>query len=271
MKKWMKNAAAVGFLALFLPYTMTLLINGRQGIHREQELPQLEYRVLSRLLQEDYSWMEDGTLDLMAILYRTECLRTQNGEQETEEGGTLAVYDRNYQRAYEAVVRTEGKAITIDGAYRELPYHVVSAGRTREGILLGEAYDYVLAADCPHDKESEAYLKNYRVSGEDLSKVLGVDFTPEAVRVERDSSDYVSRIRISDTEWKGEEFRSLLHLSSSCFFLEEEGGEIRVTVKGSGHGFGMSLYTANRMIQEGAEPIEIFQKFYRDPACITIP
>ena len=83
MKKWMKSAAAVGFLVLFLPYTMTLLINGRQGIHREKELPQLEYQVLSCLLLEDYSWMEDGTLDLMAILYRTECLRTQNEKKET--------------------------------------------------------------------------------------------------------------------------------------------------------------------------------------------
>ena len=270
MKRWMKSVAAVGFLVLFLPYTMTLLINGKQGIHREKELPQLEYEVLSCLLQEDYSWMEDGTLDLMAILYRTECLRAQDERQETTQG-VLSPYDKSYQRIYDAVVRTEGQAVTIDGGYRELPYHVVSAGRTREGALLGEAYDYVLAADCPFDKESEAYLKNYRITKEDLSKALGTDFSPEFAAIERDSSDYVSRIKAADTEWKGEEFRSLLHLPSSCFFLEEDGEEIRVTVKGSGHGFGMSLYTANRMIQEGAQPSEVFQKFYEGAVCITIP
>ena len=270
MKKWMKSAAAVGFLVLFLPYTMTLLINGRQGIHREKELPQLEYQVLSCLLLEDYSWMEDGTLDLMAILYRTECLRTQNEKKETEEG-MRSVYDKDYQRIYDAVVRTEGQVVTIDGVYKELPYHVVSAGRTREGTLLGGSYAYVRSAECPYDKESGAYLKNYQISKEDLSKVLGEDFVMEVVDVERDSSDYVSRIRVADTEWKGEEFRAMLHLPSSCFFLEEEDGEIWVTVKGSGHGFGMSLYTANRMIQEGAQPSEIFQTFYQDSACITIP
>ena len=44
-----------------------------------------------------------------------------------------------------------------------------------------------------------------------------------------------------------------------------------MTVKGSGHGFGISLYTANRLVQEGQEAPEIFQKFYQDAKCITIP
>ena len=72
MNRLIKNAAAFGFLILFLPYTMTLLMNGRQGIHREEELSSLEYQVLSCLMSEDYSWMEDETLELMAVLYGQE-------------------------------------------------------------------------------------------------------------------------------------------------------------------------------------------------------
>ena len=43
MKKYIQNIGAVLFLTLCLPYTMTLLMNGRDGIHTEQELPELEY------------------------------------------------------------------------------------------------------------------------------------------------------------------------------------------------------------------------------------
>ena len=42
MKNYLKNLVTVGFLALFLPYTITLLVNGRQGIHRESEWTELE-------------------------------------------------------------------------------------------------------------------------------------------------------------------------------------------------------------------------------------
>ena len=55
------------------------------------------------------------------------------------------------------------------------------------------------------------------------------------------------------------------------FYMEESDDGIMVTVKGNGHGFGISLYTADCMVQEGAGLTEIIQKFYRDAACITIP
>lgn len=53
--------------------------------------------------------------------------------------------------------------------------------------------------------------------------------------------------------------------------MEESDDGIMVTVKGNGHGFGISLYTADCMVQEGAGLTEIIQKFYRDAECITIP
>ena len=269
MKRLLTNMTAIAFLALFLPYTMTLLINGRQGIHKEEVLPELEYEVLSCMMQEDCSWMADGTLDLMAVLYRTECVRKG---QETGNGETgLEVYDGNYSRMYDAVGRTQGQVVTIGGAYKELPYHAVSAGRTREGVLLGEAYAYVLAVECPEDKEAGEYLKRYQIPQEGLAEALGQDFSAEGTELQRDSSDYVSHVRSRDKEWQGEAFRSLLHLPSSCFYMEESDDGIMVTVKGNGHGFGISLYTADCMVQEGAGLTEIIQKFYRDAECITIP
>lgn len=268
MKKLLSNTVAVVFLVLFLPYTMTLLINGKQGIHREEELPALEYQVLSCLMSGDHAWMEDGTLDLMAILYRTECVRA--GVQEEEK--VPEVYEEAYGRMYDAVMRTRGQVITIDGEYKELPYHAVSSGRTREGRLLGESYAYALAVDCPCDRESEEYLHIYRVSVEGLLSVLGTD-SLEDMNLVRDDAGYVTHIEIAGKEWQGEAFRSLLHLSSSCFYMDTDTaeGEVQITVKGSGHGFGLSLRTADYMVREGMGIPEIIQTFYQNAACITIP
>lgn len=268
MRKFVKNAMAVGFLLLFLPYTVTLLINGRQGIHREEALPDLEYEVLSCMMEEDYSWMGEGTLDLMAILHRTECVR---GERTEDAGHPAEVYDENYQRMYEAVLRTQGQVITVGGEYRELPYHAVSAGRTREGRLLGEDYACVRAADCPQDRESDRYLWVCTLSETEFAEAVGERCDPTELEYHRDDSDYVTKVTAPGTEWTGEAFRSLLHLPSSCFWIDEIEGGIRITVKGSGHGFGISLYTADRMIRDGESISDLIQKFYEGAECITIP
>lgn len=271
MKKYLKNIAAVGFLILFLPYTVTLLANGRQGIHQEEQLPEIEYQVLYRLMQEDYSWMEDGTLELMAVLCRTECKREQT--EAVKESSVSGLYGENYDRAYQAVLHTEGQVITIDGVYKELPYHAVSAGVTRDGTLLGEEYAYVKSVECREDREAESYLHICSLTEKELKEALksDEDISPEDLILERDQEAYVTQVKSSSKSWTGEKFRSLLHLPSSCFCIEPQQGGIRIVSKGNGHGFGISLYTANRYIQKGADKLEIIQKFYQDAECITIP
>lgn len=271
MKKFLKNMTAVGFLILFLPYTVTLLANGRQGIHQEEQLPELEYQVLYRLMQEDYSWMEDGTLELMAVLFRTEYVRGQ--AESVKEPSVYGLYEENYERSYQAVVHTKGQVITIDGTYRELPYHAVSAGVTRDGLLLGGEFAYVNSVECREDREAESYLQICSLTEEELKEALksDEDILPEDLVLERDPSEYVTQVKSSSKSWTGENFRSLLHLASSCFYIEPQQGGIRIISKGSGHGFGISLYTANRSIRDGADKIDIIQKFYQNAECITIP
>lgn len=268
MRRFVKNVTAVGFLLLFLPYTITLLLNGKQGIHREETLSDLEYEVLACMMAEDYSWMEDGTLDLMAMLHRTACVR---GEPAGGESHPVRIYDEKYRRMYEAVFRTQGQAIAIAGEYRDLSYHEVSAGVTRDGRLLGEEYVYVRAADCSHDRESDRYLWCCTLTEEEFAEALGENCDPDELEYDRDAWEYVTRVEGPGTEWTGEAFRSLLHLPSSCFFMERTEDGIKVTVKGIGHGFGISLYAADRMIRDGADVSEIIQKFYEGAECITIP
>ena len=156
MKNGLKMLWSILFLAIFLPYTAILLMNGRQGVSREEKLPDREYQVLAGLLQEDLSWMDEETLCLMAVLIRTELVRTGTSVMEEPQ-----VRQTAYEAACDAVKKTCGKVITIDGEYRALPWHGISAGRTRAGILLGEEYSYIHAVECPEDWESEDYGKHF--------------------------------------------------------------------------------------------------------------
>lgn len=267
----MKNILVVCFMILFLPYLITLVTSGRQGIGREEKLSEREYEVLETLLSEDLSWMDEQTLRLMAVLKRTEVVRQQETGISVVQETPSELYGDLYNRVYEAVKETEGQIVTIGGEYRELPYHGISSGKTRDGSLLGDDYAYIKTVDCPMDSQAEEYLQFFYMEKTDFQKCLGQAGTEVFPVLERDAADYVNRMILGDTILQGEKARELLHLPSSCFFLEEDGGRIRITVKGSGHGFGISLYTAGRMMADGADLSDVFQQFYEDAECITLP
>ena len=271
MKTAMKNILAVCFMILFLPYLITLVTSGRQGIGQEEKLSEREYAVLETLLSEDLSWMDEQTLQLMAVLKRTEVVRQRETGISVAQETPSELYGDLYNRVYEAVKETEGQVVTIGGEYLELPYHGISSGRTRDGSLLGDDYAYIKAVDCPLDSQAEEYLQFFYMENADFWKCLGQSEEGMVPVLERDEADYVNRMMFGDTVLQGEKARELLHLPSSCFFLEEDSGRIRITVKGSGHGFGISLYTAGRMMADGADLSEVFQQFYENVECITLP
>ncbi len=265
----LKHILSIIFLIVALPYVILILLNGRQGIGVSVKLPDLEYRVLERLLQEDLSWMEDGTVRLLAVLYRTE--EENNSSSGYMDDAAASIVGTEYDRAYQAVKETAGQILKIAGQDARIPYHMLSAGRTRDGRILGNDYAYLQEVDCPKDLTAENYLSVFRIPKEELRAALGNGFCMEKVQLEYDESGYVLAVVCEEKVWQGEEFRRRLHLPSDCFAMEPEGDSLRIVAKGIGHGFGISLYTANEKIREGMSFMEILEQFYQDISCITIP
>ena len=110
MKNYVKMFLAGIFLATAFPFTMVLLLNGRQGIHKEKQLDPVDYQVLQQMLAEDLSWMSDDTLKLLAVLYRTEAFCV--GESSAIEQLSLSeLYGEPYGRIYQAIESTSGMAV----------------------------------------------------------------------------------------------------------------------------------------------------------------
>ena len=74
----------------------------------------------------------------------------------------------------------------------------------------------------------------------------------------------VKTIKIGDKEFKGADIRTIFNLKSSTFTVELKDNEFVFTVKGYGHGVGMSQYGANHMANQGFSYEEILKHYYKD-------
>lgn len=177
---------------------------------------------------------------------------------ELEEIWGEALFDEYYEKICRAVQETAGRVLTYQGRYVDLPYHAVSAGKTRSGDLLGEEYSYLKAVECPGDLEAENFLRLVRLESTDSLEILS-----------RDEAEYVTEIRQGEASLAGEEFRQEHDLASSCFTLQEQDNGWVIATKGLGHGFGLSMYQAQRQAWQGNTYLEILEYFYTGMECIS--
>ena len=81
----------------------------------------------------------------------------------------------------------------------------------------------------------------------------------------RSAGDTVLSCTVGGVQTTGQELRGLLGLRSARFWLDYEGDALCFTVKGYGHGVGMSQAGAQVMAQSGSTYAEILAAYY--PGC----
>ena len=288
MREKIKTAASILVILILLPYVAVVFCTGElAGGQTEPEEIQLERCVAQILPMQISVTYETEALKAQAVVIRTNLLRAAmeyygaaDWQQAVEdlreadlealgfsvctEDGAEKLWSYENRQRYEEKCRTAaeetlGPVLALDGELKDLPYHAVSAGKTREGGTLGKDYAYLASVDCEGDVASADYLQ--------------ISYFPDMelpVIESRDSAGYVMSVRLADETLTGEAFRFRYKLNSSCFTTEETDGGVRVVTRGLGHGFGMSLYTAGRMALAGQTYREILSYFYKNLDCISI-
>lgn len=182
----------------------------------------------------------------------------------------------NYRKLSEAVKSTRGVTMTHQGKTFYADFHAVSAGWTRNGadVLDSENIPWLQGVESSEDIPSEDYLQVIFLEKEAFVNKIKEKFPEIQIDTnapldliaveERDSSDYVKKIKVGEKTISGEEFRETLELNSACFYIKEVEGKIRIVTKGLGHGLGMSQYGANVMAKEGADYREILSYYYKN-------
>ena len=178
-------------------------------------------------------------------------------------------FSENLKKIKEAVKATENEMIFYEGKPIMAVYHAVSSGKTETAAnVWGKDYPYLTVTDSIGDLLCPDYLSTVKVSVEDFKSKMGddVDLSGDAKgwlgKSESTESGTVSKITLGGKEFKGSELREKFSLKSSSFDLTFDGTSFIFTVRGYGHGVGMSQYGANYMAQQGSDYKEILNWYY---------
>jgi stage II sporulation protein D len=195
-------------------------------------------------------------------------------------------YEANESLIEDCIAAVSQLVMRCNNELINCPYTYITAGKTRS--MSDGAMPWLKQAECPDDSSTEQYISIKYISNKDFVKLcskkfasvtetassgLSKDAPLETVQiVERDQSDYVNRIKVGNIVISGEEFADALGLASPCFFIEDvsrntlgagnASGDIRITVRGSGSGYGLSINQAAVMARQGSGYDEILKYFF---------
>lgn len=179
-------------------------------------------------------------------------------------------YQKYTDKISSAVNEVEGKKITYDGKPILACCHSISGGKTESAELLwGGSYPYLKPVESAGDVLSSGYLSEVTVSKDDFKTAFKdheIDFKGEPNKwitdINRSTSGYILSLKICGTELKGSAVRSALKLRSTNFDVSTTDNNFKFSVRGYGHGVGMSQYGAQYMALQGSTYEEILIWYY---------
>ena len=181
-------------------------------------------------------------------------------------------YEKYYEKLCDAVHATDGQYLVWEEEPALTVFHASSLGQTEAGSALGVARSYLVSVDTP---ETEDTVKNLcttvEVTAEEFRSAVQ-RLAPEADFSEArecwlgetslDTSGRVLSMEIGGARLTGLALRQLFQLRSTNFTLEPTETGFRFSVRGYGHGLGMSQYGAELMARDGANYADILRHYY---------
>lgn len=181
--------------------------------------------------------------------------------------------EENWAKIEKAVYETQGKIITYNGEAIDAFFHSNSGGKTENVSTVwgGADLPYLQTVETSGEDAYSQYFSEVSLFKEEFENKIKqkhadfqIDYNEqECIKVmEYTTGDRVKTIKIGNLNLSGVEVRTLLGLKSANFEVNIDGDNITFTVKGYGHGVGMSQTGANTLAQEGKLYDEIIKHFY---------
>ena len=180
-------------------------------------------------------------------------------------------FDGCWARICAAVEQTDGQYLVYNSEPILAAFHSSSSGMTESSADVWGERPYLVSVSSPETQENVKNLvTTVEVSADDFKSavsgaadvVLGAEPGEWVGGIERNSSGRVKSAAVGGAELSGTLLRSLFSLRSTDFDLEYTDGMFVFTVRGYGHGVGMSQYGANTMAKDGASYAEILEHYY---------
>ena len=197
----------------------------------------------------------------------THCKAWKSRDQLKESWGSD--YRTYKNKMHNAVEDTKDQLITYNGEPISAVFHSTSSGNTENAAdVWGGEFPYLQSVSSEGDKFSPKYTSEKTVTKDEFEKTVSEkypDFDPNKDFIgsfEKSAAGGLIYITLGGVKIKGTEFRSLFGLNSTNVVITENGGIYYFTVKGYGHGVGMSQYGANYMAENGSSYVDILTHYY---------
>lgn len=198
------------------------------------------------------------------------CAAAKSREEALEQWG--AEGERLWEKILKAVEETDGQYLAAEQETVLAMFHSSSLGSTESGSALSTERSYLLSVSSPETTEQVKNLvSTVEVSADEFRDTVlrsfpGTEFSGEAEgwvgEVAPSAGGRVGSITVGSQEISGLTMRQLFSLRSTDFTLEWTGENFLFTVRGYGHGLGMSQYGANAMALEGCSYAGILSHYY---------
>lgn len=187
----------------------------------------------------------------------------------------------NWNKIIQAVNETKGKIITYKGKPINAFFHSNSGGKTEVPYYVwgGTGYPYLQVVETAGEENYSQYQSEVELTKKEFEKKVKEkhkDFKinykeKDCIKIEeRDTSNRVVTVKIGNLKLSGVETRTLLGLRSANFEVEINDDKIKFSVKGYGHGVGMSQTGADSLAKQGKNYEEIIKHFYKDVEIIDM-
>ncbi len=184
-------------------------------------------------------------------------------------GKNADLYEKKIKNALASV---EGEYISYGGKPILALYHAISAGKTEScKSVFGQDLPYLIVRDSIGDLLNSDYTSKVSLSEQEFTAKI-----KEKVETSGDASGWISEVKhrpngyvedvtICGKTLTGAEIRNIFSLRSANFDVSCSNGEFTFTVRGYGHGVGLSQSGAQYMAQQGGTYKEILLWYY--PNC----
>ena len=181
--------------------------------------------------------------------------------------------ESNWEKIQKCVQETQGQIITYQNQPINAFFHANSGGKTELPVNVwgGTGLPYLQVVETAGEEGYKQYESEVELTQDELIEKLktkysdiSIDFSnQENLKIlEYTDSGRVKTVKFGNHEISGIETRTLLGLKSTNFEISKENDKIKFTVKGYGHGVGMSQTGADAMAKQGKNYKEIINHFY---------
>ena len=183
--------------------------------------------------------------------------------------------ESNWNKIEEAVNDTKGKIITYQNEPINAFFHSNSGGKTEVPVNVwgGSGYPYLQTVETSGEDSYTQYASEVILNEQELLDKLKTKYSDIAIDfsnlqdikiLEYTDSNRVKTVKFGNHNISGVEARTLLGLKSANFSITQENGKIKFSVKGYGHGLGMSQTGSDSMAKQGNSAKQIIHHFYTD-------